>query len=78
MPAGFERVLLLKYASIVASTLVVASAIAFAQSDYRTAVVFAELTANLREFNHLEPRVMLHQPEGITASHRGMLPRISS
>jgi Ca-activated chloride channel family protein len=47
MPAGFERVLLLKYASIVASTLVVASAIAFAQSDLDSAHIFPRQTPQM-------------------------------
>src|ERR1700694_1996769 len=40
MPVGFKRVLLLKYASIIASTLVLASAIALAQSGLDTAHIF--------------------------------------
>jgi Ca-activated chloride channel family protein len=37
MPVGFKRILLLRYASIIASTLVLASAIALAQSELDTA-----------------------------------------
>jgi Ca-activated chloride channel family protein len=40
MPVGFKRVLLVKYASIIASTLVLASAIALAQSELDTAHIF--------------------------------------
>jgi Ca-activated chloride channel family protein len=40
MPVGFRRVLLLKYASISASTLALASAIALAQSELDTAHIF--------------------------------------
>jgi Ca-activated chloride channel family protein len=40
MPVGFKRVLLLQYASIIASTLALASAIALAQSELDTAHIF--------------------------------------
>jgi Ca-activated chloride channel family protein len=40
MPVGFKRILLLRYASIIASTLVLASAIALAQSELDTAHIF--------------------------------------
>ena len=40
MPVRFKRVLLLKYAAIIASTLVLASAIALAQSELDTAHIF--------------------------------------
>src|ERR1700730_1205164 len=40
MPVGFKRVLLLEFASIIASTLVLASAITLAQSEFDTAHVF--------------------------------------
>ena len=40
MPVGFKRVLFVKYAPIVASTLVLASAIALAQSELDTAHIF--------------------------------------
>lgn len=40
MPVGCKRVLLLKYASIIASTLVLASAVALAQSELDTAHIF--------------------------------------
>jgi Ca-activated chloride channel homolog len=40
MPVGLKRVLLVKYASIIASTLVLASAIAWAQSELDTAHIF--------------------------------------
>jgi Ca-activated chloride channel family protein len=40
MPDGFKRVLLVKHASIIASTLVLASAIALAQSELDTAHIF--------------------------------------
>jgi len=40
MPAGFKRVLLLKYASIIAPTLFLASAIALAQSQLDSAHIF--------------------------------------
>jgi len=40
MPVGFKRILLLRYASIIASTLVLASAIGLAQSELDTAHIF--------------------------------------
>src|SRR6202049_2256307 len=40
MPVGFKRVLLVKYASIIASTLILASAIALAQSQLDAAHIF--------------------------------------
>ena len=40
MPVGFKRILLLRYASIIASALVLASAIALAQSELDTAHIF--------------------------------------
>jgi len=40
MPVGFKRILLLRYDSIIASTLVLASAIALAQSELDTAHIF--------------------------------------
>jgi len=40
MPVGFKRVLLLKYASIIVSIFVLASAIAWAQSELDTAHIF--------------------------------------
>src|SRR5260370_3351807 len=40
MPVGFKRVLLLKYASIIASTLLLSSAFAWAQSELDAAHIF--------------------------------------
>jgi Ca-activated chloride channel homolog len=47
MPVGFQRVVLLKYASIVASTLVLVSAIAFAQSELDSAHIFPRETPQM-------------------------------
>ena len=47
MPVGFKRVLLVKYSSIIASTLVLASAIALAQSELDSAHIFPRKNAQM-------------------------------